>query len=218
MLMVDSAAAEYIRGREPSDNCSSDSTFQLIERWVKDCQNSHEERASLTIREQPTYLVDLEAEDLSTLSGPSQIRLIRTYAGLKNSDYIALSYVWGVKRQPVAHIIGNRSQRMAHFQEDSLPQTLRYGIFVARRLKIRYIWVDVLCIVQDDPGEKRKEIARIHHIFASSFLTLQAGRSPAVTDGFLALDRTLVCIHRDCDLIVVRATRRGLYSFEVDLA
>ncbi len=69
----------------------------------------------------------------------------------------------------------------------SLPQTLRDAIAVTRRLGHRSLWVDALCILQDDEKFKDLELAKMGHIYTNSLLTIQAAVPKSVRDGFLAL-------------------------------
>ncbi len=73
----------------------------------------------------------------------------------------------------------------------SLPQTLQDAIIVTQRLGHRYLWVDALCIVQDDETSKQIELAQMGRIYTSSFLTMQASDSDSVNKGFIALRRRL---------------------------
>ncbi len=66
-----------------------------------------------------------------------------------------------------------------------LPQTLRDAIEVTRGLNIRYLWIDALCIVQDDDSDKANEIQQMGEIYKNSTVTIVAARSRAVREGFL---------------------------------
>jgi hypothetical protein len=68
---------------------------------------------------------------------------------------------------------------------DTLPQTLRDAVTVCRKLDIKYLWVDALCIVQDDPDEKAIEISQMPNVYYNSTLTIAASRSSNVHHGFL---------------------------------
>jgi len=100
--------------------------------------------------------------------------------------YLTLSYCWG---GPQA--IQLTTKTMTTYKNkiliSSLPQTLRDAVFVTRQLGYRYIWVDALCIVQDDEMSKQKELAQMGRIYTSSFLTIQPTASGSVNQGFLAL-------------------------------
>lgn len=50
---------------------------------------------------------------------------------------------------------------------------------------IRYLWVDALCIAQDDEIEKMKEIKRMGQIYKYARVTIAAASSPSVRNGFL---------------------------------
>ncbi|KAJ8059753.1 hypothetical protein OCU04_011393 [Sclerotinia nivalis] len=51
---------------------------------------------------------------------------------------------------------------------------------LARRLGIRYLWVDTLCIVQDDQQERSRQISLMGNIYNNSTLTIAAaaGKNP----------------------------------------
>ncbi|GFF64880.1 hypothetical protein IFM61392_07097 [Aspergillus lentulus] len=55
-----------------------------------------------------------------------------------------------------------------------MPRTFRDAILATRRLGIKYIWIDALCIVQDDPDEWREQSTHMGSIFERSTCTLAA--------------------------------------------
>ncbi|KAL9624258.1 MAG: hypothetical protein Q9160_001505 [Pyrenula sp. 1 TL-2023] len=57
---------------------------------------------------------------------------------------------------------------------DDFPRTVRDAIQVTRRLGLRFLWVDSLCIVQDDKIDWAKEAASMSDIYANSTLTIAA--------------------------------------------
>jgi hypothetical protein len=71
--------------------------------------------------------------------------------------------------------------------------TLRYGslqtvwdaVLACRAINIQWLWVDVLCIIQDDPVDKFQEIAQMGNIFRSAILTLVAATASRSDEGFL---------------------------------
>lgn len=66
-----------------------------------------------------------------------------------------------------------------------LPATIQDAVTLTRKLKFRYLWIDALCIVQDEFVEKIKEIAKMDAIYASATLTISASRASHVHEGFL---------------------------------
>ncbi|CAN9185858.1 unnamed protein product [Alternaria alternata] len=57
--------------------------------------------------------------------------------------------------------------------------------FVTAELGLEYLWIDALCIIQDDDADKGVELARMGDIYSKAHFTLLASRSPTVQDGFL---------------------------------
>jgi hypothetical protein len=62
----------------------------------------------------------------------------------------------------------NVERRMEGFKLDELPRTFQDAIQVTRELGIKYIWIDSLCIIQDDPVGWEQESKRMHGIYASA--------------------------------------------------
>jgi len=69
-------------------------------------------------------------------------------------------------------------QRLKCINFESLPLTFQDAVKITRDLCIRYLWVDSLCIVQDDPDAWSSESGRMGNIYASSTCTLSAASSP----------------------------------------
>lgn len=67
----------------------------------------------------------------------------------------------------------------------SLPQTIKDAVIVAKGLHIRHLWVDSLCIIQDDEMDKDREIGQMGSIYERSAITILASRAASVTEGFL---------------------------------
>lgn len=71
----------------------------------------------------------------------------------------------------------------------SLPQTYQDAAIVAVQLGYRYLWIDALCIVQDDPEDWRRESAKMCTVYRNSCCTIFAHTSTQDNDGFLAASR-----------------------------
>lgn len=99
-------------------------------------------------------------------------------------EYVALSYVWG----NIADSVRTTKQTIIDFK---LPQSLSVGftskkglghiprtildaMTVVHRLGLRYLWVDSLCIVQDDPDEKQRLIHGMNSVYQNAKMTVIA--------------------------------------------
>ncbi|KAJ8495422.1 hypothetical protein ONZ51_g1690 [Trametes cubensis] len=99
--------------------------------------------------------------------------------------YVTLSYVWG-EDQPHKTSSANISSYIRHgIDNETLPQTIRDAIYVAHTLQIQYLWTDGLCIIQDSPEDKRRELASMRDIYRHAYLTIDAASAEKATDGFL---------------------------------
>lgn len=91
--------------------------------------------------------------------------------------YFALSYVWGnTVMFKTTSSNSNALQEPGAFLriDPPLSPVIRDAIEVSRGLGERYIWIDALCIPQDNEIEKAELIAHMDSIYAQAFLTIVA--------------------------------------------
>ena len=98
--------------------------------------------------------------------------------------YIALSYCWGGDQsfKATKSTIDDFTRCINH---SDLPRTLQDAITVTLELGCRFLWVDVLCIIQDDKVHTAKEIAMMPRIYENAYATVIAARSKSCDEGFL---------------------------------
>ena len=51
-----------------------------------------------------------------------------------------------------------------------LPKTFPNAVYIMRHLGVRYIWIDSLCIMQDDPKGWKAEASAIGQLYRNAFL------------------------------------------------
>jgi hypothetical protein len=66
-----------------------------------------------------------------------------------------------------------------------LPETLADAVHVTYRLGVEHIWIDSICIVQDNKREIAEDLSRMDEIYSYAYFTLSAASASKVTDGFL---------------------------------
>lgn len=64
-----------------------------------------------------------------------------------------------------------------------LPKTIQDAVEVSRKLKVKYIWVDALCICQDDNDEWARESAKMASIYSNAYVTIAAAGAEDVNSG-----------------------------------
>lgn len=96
--------------------------------------------------------------------------------GSQLGRYTALSYCWGSSQLCVLN-----GKTISQFEKSvpwsRLPKTFQDAIIFSAKLGVSHIWIDALCIVQDDPDDWERESARMADIYQNSFLTLAATSS-----------------------------------------
>jgi Heterokaryon incompatibility protein (HET) len=97
-----------------------------------------------------------------------------------------LSYKWGCEQQVTTKTmnIGNFTNAINF---NALPRTIQDAIIITRDLGIRYLWVDALCIIQDQEIDQSHEIESMGEIYKNSTITVAASNSRGVKDGFLKI-------------------------------
>ena len=99
------------------------------------------------------------------------VRLYETQREL--AHYTTLSHCWGKKRI-VTTTKATLGQRKLEVQWPRLSRTFQDAINITRALGIRYIWIDSLCIIQDDKEDWERESAKMAEIYSCSYLNLAA--------------------------------------------
>ncbi|KAK8220913.1 heterokaryon incompatibility protein-domain-containing protein [Phyllosticta capitalensis] len=93
-------------------------------------------------------------------------------------QYACLSYVWGnVKEFRATRKNIHRLKKPGALDHERVPATIKDAITACQHLGIQYLWVDRVCIVQDDEdpnGEKRSQIKNMGSIYHHAAVTLVA--------------------------------------------
>ena len=80
-------------------------------------------------------------------------------------------------------------------------------------LGIQYMWIDSLCIIQDDKTGWEEQAAEMGRIYENSYLTVSAARAATGADGLFADRRTYTSKETSSGILVRKKLR---HSHEVD--
>ncbi|KAM0301545.1 hypothetical protein HYE67_006634 [Fusarium culmorum] len=169
-----------IRGSKVGPDAGSKETLSVVTGWVDDCVQTHD-RCQPAKTRLPSRILDLEA-----LDDPNKIRLLETVGDEKYGSYMTLSYCWG--SDPAFHVRTTHSTMSSHLDSidvNSLPQTYKDAIKITRHLGIRYLWIDSLCICQDDLEDWARESAAMQQVYAGAYLSIAADNAAGSEQGFL---------------------------------
>ncbi|KAK4618354.1 hypothetical protein CLAFUW4_12223 [Fulvia fulva] len=147
-----------------------------IRAWLRTCEKYHRACRPSSTWTMPDRVLDLG------LGPDSKIRLIRC-AALSHS-YAALSYCWGSTEQ-YRLTSETTDQLAAGVQSHDLAKTTQDAIDIAREIGLRYLWIDALCIYQDDCADWERQSANMGNIYENAALTLVASNASSTAEGFL---------------------------------
>jgi hypothetical protein len=119
--------------------------------------------------------------DVVPLGSDGSIRIIEP-AGLR-AHYLCLSHCWGQSSLPLETTRQNIQEHTDRIPFDILPKTFQDAVDFVRRLGQRYLWIDSLCIVQDDLDDWRYHAVHMAEIYQNSYLTLAATASRNSSEG-----------------------------------
>ncbi|KAG2414911.1 hypothetical protein HFD88_006099 [Aspergillus terreus] len=182
----------------PRREIGSHIDVELVRRWLDDYKMHKHSRASINEsahlfqKERPFRLIDVVDECLVLKS--------------EVCEYVALSYVWG----PIPTILSLREDdsgtvpillstrgnvaALGIHKSLSKPQqsphghwrisrTVRDAMELTRLIGMRYLWVDTLCIVQDDPDDKARLIGRMDDVYDNATVTVIAASGSGADAG-----------------------------------
>ena len=145
--------------------------LEQIRSWERYCSQVHGEDCHLTTHVyekfsiRPNLLIDTYEMCLTKSEG--------------RENYVALSYVWGV-----VPTLNTTIENLSSLQQpgalapaianSQIPLTIAHTIYLIQKLDMRYLWVDSLCIVQDDNITKDHQIKNMGSIYANASLTIVA--------------------------------------------
>ncbi|KAH7073785.1 heterokaryon incompatibility protein-domain-containing protein [Paraphoma chrysanthemicola] len=173
----DGVKSLHVTNRPLHTTLSSYSSLSIARRWLTECKSTHKECQTISGR-MPTRVLDV-----GTDNELFNVKLHTTREG-QTDPYAALTYCWGGDQIAKA-VAANVAQLQAGLDLGLLPQTIKDAICVTRGLGLRYLWVDCLCIIQDDDDDVAWEISNMASVFLGATVTISASSAKASTEGFL---------------------------------
>ncbi|KAI1416501.1 HET-domain-containing protein [Hypoxylon sp. FL1857] len=112
--------------------------------------------------------------------GEILVKVVENQEGL--GRYAVLSHCWGTQLSCTINTY-NLSERKQGISWAELPPTFQDAIHYCLELGIFYLWIDALCILQDDQNDWQIESARMADIYQNSYISLAATSSDCDTGG-----------------------------------
>lgn len=177
--------------RSTAEETFTEAAVTQVKSWIETCTGTHQACSNegpegRTVS--PTRLLKLDEVDTLT------IRLVETKNFSNHYDYITLSHCWGgapglkLKKE-------NFGDLTAKIDFDTLPRSFGDAVTLTRALGMSYLWIDSLCIIQDDAADWANESAKMGDIYANSILTIAATDSISSNGGLFSTRRSTLADH-----------------------
>jgi hypothetical protein len=137
--------------------------FHLIKDWIKECENYHQDDVSILA---PRYKHPVEIILIDILDQ----KLVRASSSWR---FLTISYVWGKAALETTTTANRRArEQQGALSKVNLPQLILDAMLLVSQLGERYLWVDCLCIEQDNLSQKHSQVSQMDVIYSQSLLTL----------------------------------------------
>ncbi|KAI8951691.1 heterokaryon incompatibility protein-domain-containing protein [Xylaria longipes] len=166
---------EFHVGHPVPEGTELEETVTQIRNWYSSCVKSHDSCNLISGTYVPTRLLDIQSPACA-----SNVRLLETEANIPGSpiDYVCLSHCWAGSRPACITLKSTLEQNLKEIQWVTIPKTFQDVIDVLRRLAFRYLWIDSVCIIQDDSDDWAREAAAMCNVYSQAALTVAATNSP----------------------------------------
>ncbi|KAI0518302.1 heterokaryon incompatibility protein-domain-containing protein [Xylaria bambusicola] len=194
----------------------SQSNIEAIRKWHGKCSLLHErcnrtlsqcDSIDVELAELPTRCIELRPVCGNEACDKCDLLFILVRTEGKKGKYFILSHRWGRDTFLARTTKDNYENRCTHGVSCDTPDGITPLFYeagqLAFQLGVRYIWIDSVCIVQDDPADWRRESVKMAQYYQYAWLTIAATHT--TEDGRLFRDVTVTDLTR-----VTRLPYRGV--------
>jgi len=176
---LDSLLASLIPTRSISRDRSLLSTASAVKSWLRACSETHKSCRPVQNQEAlPTRLLEIQLG-----SSKLELKLVEIH-GLTGL-YFALSYVWGLPGNVFRTTQNNCSSLLQAIDPSSPPSVILDAVVLTRAIGVRYLWVDSLCIIQDDASDWEREALAMATVYNRASLVISATLSQDSSYGII---------------------------------
>jgi hypothetical protein len=148
---------------------------QRISEWLHECSWNHACYNTTSLPALPTRVLQI--------LGPRRVRLHVSETG-DRACYACLSHYWG-GLVPLRLTCATFKAFQQNIPWNTLPCTFQDAIEMSLMLGVNFLWIDSLCIIQDDADDWRRESGLMASIYSKAYITLAASQASDSTQGLL---------------------------------
>ncbi|KAI8947214.1 heterokaryon incompatibility protein-domain-containing protein [Xylaria longipes] len=152
--------------------------WAVAHRWKAECEKGHKTCRANGAGKLPINfrLIDVQLESVVDAH-------VEPYP-----PFVSLSYVWGAD---LSNVTTARRANFASLKQPGslrhLPRTIADAMQVCKQLGERYLWVDRLCIVQNDKEDKHGQIRSLQAIYSRANLVIVAACGDSMHSGLTGI-------------------------------
>lgn len=162
--------------RHVSRSLPKDAAISHLRTWLQACEESHT-RCSLPPPELPARLLDISG---------SVPRLVESQdTEIPFGRYATLSHCWGDPNNPRPTMTTKSTleSRKKGISASELCPLFKDAIALCKGVGCDYIWIDSLCIIQDDDLDWNKESQKMAEVYSNAYFNIAATRCADSADG-----------------------------------
>lgn len=161
----------------------SDEALKYARDWLTTCQNEHPDCCSVPKDDRGSSELSQASIRILQICGEKLILKSLALCG-EMPPYVALSHCWG--SSPTLKTLSTNIEGFRiGIQVRDLPSTFKDAVKMTRILGFDYIWIDCLCIVQDDLTDWEEQSSLMASVYGNAELVIAASSASSTEDGFL---------------------------------
>jgi hypothetical protein len=163
----------------------SQQTMTQAKTWIDDCKHNHVECQ----REETRYDLPKRLVRVDYVKGELSASLCRGSTLSLDTQYLTLSHRWG-KHEFLKLTRENIAQWEDSIPTDKLSPTFHDALYTTYSIGYRFLWIDSLCILQDDLQDWKLESEAMCRIYKGAVCNIAASARQSHGDGFLRSSRS----------------------------
>ncbi|KAF2258664.1 HET-domain-containing protein [Lojkania enalia] len=163
--------------------------IDLAKRWLATCESRHGKACEVPSQDPETAVPDQHPENLLVID----VHELCLRSLPEAARYLALSYCWPTNgsasfqtTKAVYHELLQPYALTPRLKDLSL--IVQDAIAFTREFGEHYLWVDALCIVQDDEEYKQSQIGQMDLVYGAAILTIICAHPQPLNEIYLGLD------------------------------
>lgn len=167
--LIDDPMCDIVAYRLIESDCGSDNGLQIAVNWLQRCLTSHHEFCNNVEMPLPKRVIYIGRTD--TTSDPYLLETDNEIGA-----WVALSHCWG-QGASFTTTTTNLLERKRGIPFADFPATFQDAITISRRLGIKNLWIDSLCIIQDSASDWLEQSRQMKQVYSNAIVTLVAEAS-----------------------------------------